>query len=60
MNWKKLLLNLGGVAAGGFATAMAQAPAGGTPNKSTIIGATVVPLIANVLGLFQQPPHQDA
>lgn len=60
MNWKKLLLNLGAVAAGGFSTAVATSGTGGVPNKQTLIGAILLPVLANVLGLFQTPPHQDA
>lgn len=59
MDWKKLFLNLGAAAAGGFSTAVATA-GGAVPNKSTLIGAIVMPVLMNVLGLFQQPPHQPS
>lgn len=60
MNWKKLLLNIGAAAAGGFSTAVATSGTGGLPNKQTLVGAILMPVIVNLLGLFQAPPHQDA
>ncbi len=57
MNWKKLFLNIGAAAAGGFSTAVATT-GGAVPDTKTLVGAIIMPVLMNVLGLFQQPPHQ--
>lgn len=53
MNWKKLLLNLGGAVAAGFATAVSNSSA---PTKGSIITAIIMAVAANLAGLFQHPP----
>lgn len=57
MNWKRLFLNLAGVAAGGFAAGVSTVPTGAPNAGKIILAATVAPVVANVIGLFQQQPH---
>lgn len=59
MNWKRFFLNLAGVAAGGFATGVSLVPQDAPHSGKIIIGATVAPVIANLVGLFQKQPHLD-
>ncbi len=57
MDWKKLFLNLGAAAAGGFSQVVATA-GGAVPGKGALVGAIVMPVLMNLIGLFQQSPHQ--
>jgi hypothetical protein len=58
MNWKSILLNLGGSAAAAFGAVVASAPAGTTPDGKTISTVVIGAVIANAIGLFQTAPHQ--
>lgn len=59
MNWKRLLLNLGAIAAGGFVTAVSGAGSNG-PINGKVIGVTIgSAVLANLIGLFQPQPHRE-
>lgn len=52
--WKKLLVNLGGIALSTYGTAVSA----GLPQKEAAL-TTVAAVVANVIGLVQQPPKKE-
>lgn len=59
MNVKQIIGNILGAGVIGAAGALQAAPAGSTAPLKAVALTGIAAILANLLGLFQQPPHQS-
>lgn len=58
MDWKKLLLNIGGSAAAAVGAVLTAGASGAPVDGHSILAAAGAAVVANIFGLFQKQPQK--